>query len=215
MNFQSGFKLLLASAVAVGCASPVDAQSVVTELTGDIQSFHGGWTGNSAEIGQSVTLDFVYDASTVTASINGTLYSLSAPITSAEIVAGILGSGINLEWDGPGTGTVVDSVDLSSSDRSASAFTSVDAPTPGFTGDIYGFIFQSNGSSTGLDLSRDVYSHGRLDRKDSGTVDLSNVRVGQVQAPEIDPTSALSALTLLLGSLAVVRGRKSVRLQSA
>lgn len=31
---------------------------------------------------------------------------------------------------------------------------------------------------------------------------------GTVSAPEIDPTSAISALTLLLGSLAVLRGRK-------
>jgi hypothetical protein len=29
-------------------------------------------------------------------------------------------------------------------------------------------------------------------------------------APEIDPASALSALTLLLGSLAVLRGRRAV-----
>ena len=34
-------------------------------------------------------------------------------------------------------------------------------------------------------------------------------QVGSVSAPEIDPTSAVSALTLLLGSLAVLRGRKS------
>jgi hypothetical protein len=30
-----------------------------------------------------------------------------------------------------------------------------------------------------------------------------------VRAPEIDPASALSGLTLLLGSLAVVRGRRA------
>ncbi|MHB8721731.1 MAG: hypothetical protein ACYDAH_10085 [Steroidobacteraceae bacterium] len=215
MNFQSGLKLLLASAVAACCVSPAGAQSVVTELTGNIQSFHGGWTGPSSEIGQSVTLDFAYDASTATSSVNGTLYSLSAPITSAEIVAGILGSGINLEPDGAGHGTAVDSVDLQSGAVSASAFTSVHAPSPGFTGDVYGFSFHSNGPSSDLDLIRDVYSHGHLDRKDSGTADLSHVVVGQVQAPEIDPASALSGLTLLIGGLAVVRGRKSVGLQSA
>jgi hypothetical protein len=32
---------------------------------------------------------------------------------------------------------------------------------------------------------------------------------GPVAAPEIDPASAMSALTLLAGGLAVVRGRKS------
>jgi hypothetical protein len=30
-----------------------------------------------------------------------------------------------------------------------------------------------------------------------------------VRAPEIDPASALSGLTLLLGSLAIVRGRRA------
>jgi hypothetical protein len=32
---------------------------------------------------------------------------------------------------------------------------------------------------------------------------------GPVAAPEIDPASAVSALTLLMGGLAVVRGRKT------
>jgi hypothetical protein len=39
--------------------------------------------------------------------------------------------------------------------------------------------------------------------------DVAVQQVGTVSAPEIDPTSAVSALTLLLGSLAVLRGRKS------
>ena len=67
-----------------------------------------------------------------------------------------------------------------------------------------------------LDLIKDVYNNGKLDTRDSGSWSLSNIGIGQaVAAPEIDPTSALSALTLLAGGLAVVRGRKFAKIQSA
>jgi hypothetical protein len=214
MNLQSGFKLLLATAVAACCALPANAQLVVTEVTGDVQSFHGGWN-NSSDIGKPVTFDFVYDSSAETTTLTSTFYTLSVPITSAGIVGGVFGSGINLEPDGPGKGKIVDTINLNTDAVTLDAFTSVKAPTPGFTGDVYGFSLDANGTGTTVDLIRDVYSHGQLDRKDSGTVDLSNISVAEVQAPEIDPTSAISALTLLIGGLAVIRGRKLVVLRSA
>ena len=161
MNLQSGFKLFLAAAVAVCCASPADAKPVVTQVTGDVQSFSGGWVGNGSEIGKPVTVDYAYDSSAVKSSISNGFDVQTAPITSADIVGGIFGAGIT------------------------------------------------------FDLTRDAYSNGLLDRDDSGTVALSNVSVAQVKAPEIDPTSAISALTLLMGGLAVIRGRKLVQLQSA
>lgn len=214
MNLQNGLKLLLASAVAACCVLPANAQSVVTELTLNVQSFDGGWKGNAAAIGQPVTFDVTYDYSTLTSSTKGNWEILSAPITSAELVGGIFGSGINLEADGPGTGNITDKLNLKTGTQMLTADTSIHAPSPGFTGDVYGFTLVSNGTTTDVDLVRDVYSHGHLDRDDSGAVDLSNA-VGQVQAPEIDPSSAVSALTLLLGGLAVIRGRKLVKLRSA
>jgi hypothetical protein len=47
------------------------------------------------------------------------------------------------------------------------------------------------------------------------TVTVSNSSVGvwsAAEAPEIDPASAVGGLTLLLGGVAVLRGRRSVRL---
>jgi opacity protein-like surface antigen len=217
MNLQSGLKLLLASAVAVCCALPADAQSVVTEVVGNVQSFHGGWTGNGSQIGQPITFDFAYDASMITTKDTNTTETASAPITSADIVGGIFGTGINLERDGSGTGKITDKINFNTGVITIDAQTSTHAPSAGFTGDVYGFNLDFNGTTTSVDLTRDVYSHGHLDRDDSGTVDLGNVSIGQgqVQAPEIDPTSALSALTLLMGGLAVIRGRQSIKLQSA
>lgn len=214
MNLQCGLKLLLASAVAVCGAATANAQSVVTEIVGDVQSFHGGWTGNSSQIGQTVTFDFAYDASTITTTDTNTKETDSAPITYATLVGGVFGTGINLEQGGSGAGKITDTIDFNSGIITTAAQTSIHAPSPGFSGDVYGFSLDSNGTTTSVDLTRDVYSHGKLDRDESGTVDLGNVSVGQVQAPEIDPTSALSALTLLVGGLAVVRGRQTVKIQS-
>jgi hypothetical protein len=93
MNLQNGFKLLLAAAVAVCWVLPADAQSVTTEVTGDIQSFQGGWVGNGSEIGKSVTLDFAYDSGALTSTLTNTLYIQSAALTSARIVGGVFGAG--------------------------------------------------------------------------------------------------------------------------
>src|ERR1700736_429663 len=100
MKLQSAFKLLLASSVAACCVAPAYAQMVDTELTGTISSLQGGGWSNS-DFGQPVTLDFSYDAATLSNSFNNGILFLSAPITSASIVGGF-GSGINLESSGPG-----------------------------------------------------------------------------------------------------------------
>jgi hypothetical protein len=215
MKFQSGIKVLLASAAAACCIAPAGAQSIVTEISGDIQSFQGGWTGGSSQIGQPVVFDFSYDLGALTNTTDNGFSIESVPITSAGIVGGILGTGIDLEQGGPGTGSLTYTLDLTTNALTLAAGTSTQAPYAGFTGAVYGFSLDSVGTDLTLDLIRDVYSHGSLDRQDSGTVALTNLSVGQVQAPEIDPASALSGLTLLIGSLAVVRGRKSALLQPA
>jgi hypothetical protein len=77
----------------------------------------------------------------------------------------------------------------------------------------------SNGQSShgGWVSEASEHAPGRLDRDDSGKLDRDDsVKVvSSVKAPEMDPTSAISALTLLVGGLAVIRGRKSVELRSA
>jgi hypothetical protein len=213
MNIQNSIKLLLVSAAVVCCAFPAEAESVTLEATGSVQSFHGGWTGGSSEIGRPVTVDFSYDSSAQTSSFSNGFLIVSAPITSASIVSGVLGTGINLESDGPGTGTIADKINLATGAASSAVVTSAHAPGRDFTGDVFGMSFFSNGISSTIELIRNAFSDGRFDRSDSGSIRLSNVHVG-VQAPEIDPASMLSALTLLAGGLAVVRGRKLVKVQA-
>jgi len=90
MKLQSAFKLLLASSVAACCVVPAYAQIVDTELSGTISSLQGGGWSNS-DFGQSVTLDFAYDAAAQTSSFNNGIFILSAPITSASFVGGGFG----------------------------------------------------------------------------------------------------------------------------
>lgn len=210
MTWHNYLKLLLVSAAAACSVATAGAQTVIIEATGNVQSFQGGgWGGNSSDIGQSVTVDFAYDSSALTNSLNNGVFTESAPITSASIVNGILGSGINLEARGPGTGTFAAEANLNDNTASVRADTSVSAPSSHFTGDVFGLRFFTNGVNTTLALIENAYSNGVREGRESGTAFLSNVNVTQgTQAPEIDPTSAMSALTLLLGGLAVIRGRQ-------
>jgi hypothetical protein len=214
MDLQIALKCLLASSVAACCIASANAQTVEGELTGTVSSLQGkGWGINP--IGQSVTLDFAYDSSQQSSSLKNGIYTLSAPISSASIVGG-WGAGINLEPNGAGTGTIADYIDTNTNAASASIVTSIKAPSRGFTGDLYGLSYFTDGVNTTLELVRDDFKNGRLDRKDSGQEFLSNVSLGTpTQAPEMDPASGLSALTLLVGGLAVMRGKKFAKATAA
>jgi hypothetical protein len=213
MNLQIALKLLLASSVATCCIASANAQTVDGEFTGTVSSLQGNGWGNP--IGQAVTLDFAYDASQQSSSLNNGIYTLSAPISSASIVGG-WGAGINLESNGPGTGTIADVIDTNTGGATASIVTSAKAPSHGFTGDVFGLSFFTDGVNTTLEVVRNAFENGRLDVRDSGQAFLSNVSLGTGnQAPEIDPASGLSALTLLLGGLAVIRAKKFAKVPTA
>ena len=214
MDLQIALKCLLASSVAACCIASANAQTVEGELTGTVSSLQGKCWGINP-IGQSVTLDFAYDSSQQSSSLKNGIYTLSAPISSASIVGG-WGAGINLEPNGAGTGTIADYIDTNTNAASASIVTSIKAPSRGFTGDLYGLSYFTDGVNTTLELVRDDFKNGRLDRKDSGQEFLSNVSLGTpTQAPEMDPASGLSALTLLVGGLAVMRGKKFAKATAA
>jgi hypothetical protein len=218
MTFQDSIKVLLVSAAAVCCVRPASAQEVIIEASGTVDSFHGGF-GNISDLGQLVTLDFSYDSSLLALMITPTDFILSAPMSLASIVSGVYGSGINLEANGHGSGSVTDTTSLIDSSITSTAWTSIDPPTPTFTGDVFGFSLFQNAAGSTLDLFRNVYNEGSLNLRDSGSVSLSNISVVRdvvrVQAPEIDGSSAASALTLLLGGLAVVRGRHKPKMLAA
>ena len=212
MNRQNSLKLLLVTAVAACCAATANAQSVITELTGTVEGAHGGWHVGGL-LGQPVTIDFAYDASALSTSTQNNLLIESAPITSASIVGGAFGSGINLESDGPNSGDLVLKIDAVNNSVSLTAKTPTHAPNRDFTGSVFGFSFLAtagnNGITEALNIVKNVFLDGVRDARESGTAIVGNIAVGTgVQAPEIDPASAISALTLLMGSLAVMGGRK-------
>ena len=216
MNLQLALKLLLASSVAACCVATAQAQIIDGEITATISSLQGsGW--GSGIIGQSVTLDLAYDSSQQTQSFNNGIFILSSPITSASIVGGPFGNGTNLEPNGPGSGAIDQDVNTITSAETTTIVTSAKSPSGGFTGDVFGMSFFTDGVDTTLDVVRDAYAEGKPDRLDSGEVILSNVSPvqGTAQAPEIDPASTLSALTLLIGGLAVIRGKKFAKAPAA
>jgi hypothetical protein len=153
----------------------------------------------------------------LTSLLTPTDYIVSAPITSASIVSGVYGSGINLERSG--SGSIVDDVSLVDGSVTSSAWTSIDPPSLSYTGQVFGFSLLQNAAGNTLDLIRDVYNKGVLDVRDSGSVSLGNITVGDgvapASAPEMDPSSAASALALLLGGLAVLRGRHKPKMLTA
>jgi hypothetical protein len=209
MNLQFAVKLILAGSVAACCVATAEAQTIDGQFTATISSLQGsGW--GSGNIGQPVTLDFAYDSSQQTSWLNNGIYSLSAPITSASIVGGPFGNGINLEPNGPSSGTVAEDLNIITYAQTTTIVTSANSPSGGFTGDVFGMSYSTNGVATSLDVVRDAFVKGQPDQPDSGEVILSNVNLvqGVVQAPEIDPASALGALSLLVGGLAVIRGKK-------
>jgi hypothetical protein len=216
MNLQLALRTILASSVAACCVATAQAQTIDGEITATISSLQGsGW--GSGNIGQSVTLDVAYNSSQQTSSFNNGIFSLSWPVTSASIVGGPFGNGINLEPNGPGSGTFAEDVDTNTNAETTTIVTSAKSPSRGFTGDVFGMSYSTDGVDTTLDVVRDAFVKGKPDRRDSGEVILSNVSLvqGGVQAPEIDPASTLSALTLLIGGLAVIRGKKFVKAPAA
>ena len=215
MNLQLALRTILASSLAACCVATAQAQIIDGEITATISSLQGsGW--GSGNIGQSVILDVAYDSGQETISFSNGIFSTSFPLTSASIVGGPFGNGTNLEPNGPGSGTLAEDADLITGTGTRTIVTSANSPSGGFTGDVFGMSYLTDGVNTSLDVVRDDFVEGKPDRLDSGEVNFSNVSlVGSVQAPEIDPASTLSALTLLIGGLAVIRGRKFAKAPAA
>jgi|ERR1700722_2208931 hypothetical protein len=219
MNLQSGLKLLAISVAAICWVGQANAQMVTLEASGTVDSLQGGgWGafGGNSNLGQAVTLDFSYDSSAITESLSNNFLIESASLTSASM-SGAFGSGINLESNGKGS--ITDQFNLSDGTFTSTSTTSGKAPSKGFSGEVFGFSFFTDGVNNTLDVVRNAFTNGMRDARDSGTAVFSNVSIGQAvgggQAPEIDPASALSALTLLAGGLAVIRGRKLATAQKA
>lgn len=210
MRAKGVFKLMLATSIVTCCASAAMADAVDTEFVGTVYSFRGnGW--NQADIGGSVTLDLQYDDSALTQSYNNGVLSFSAPVSSASLLDGVLGS-INLEPNGAGRGSLVEKFDLVNNTQSFSAKTTGKAPDRHFTGSVFSVSFLVDNISSSFEVIRSAFVDGKPDRADSGAVLFSNVTsTSGVSAPEIDPASAAGAFALLFGSLAILRSRKTAK----
>jgi hypothetical protein len=215
MNLQNSLKTILVLALAACSAAPTYADSILTEVSASGASFSGGWAGPA---GGSLTFDFAYNdtlwGSGCDPTPNCTIYSSFVPLTYALTTDGFLGSGVNLSPGGSNSGSNVVSFDTSNFMATQTISTPGVAPSGNYTGDAFGFSLVSTSDSSGngstlLDVIKNVFSDGVLDTQQSGTAVFSNVNIGaSMVAPEMDPGSAATALVLLLGSLAVVGGRK-------
>jgi hypothetical protein len=77
-------------------------------------------------------------------------------------------------------------------------------------------IANGGGNSQGQNIQNDINKiitviDNRIDNQCGGNSFRSCARGGPVAAPEIDPAQAVSALMLLAGSVAVLRGRRKAK----
>src|SRR5271165_4788845 len=89
-----------------------------------------------------------------------------------------------------------------------SAYDTIDQKITTKVGDVYQLSFYYGGSSGNDAYFSDVSTNGKTGGGGNGADILAYANPVAQSAPEIDPASALSALTLLAGGLLVLRGRK-------
>jgi hypothetical protein len=236
MNTQRVVGILSAAIILLLSAAPGQAQFVTYQVSGTISEADNTALMpsalSSALAGGTLVVDFTVNTATaalvnapgdnfymnpivsVSASVGSGFAAIGNDISQVEISADYLASGTSsyqtqfnafATSNTPSTGiasgfglvtatsapqpqSIYPNASLSNAPLSASLATDTDSL-------VLGFVSYSDGDFQSVgDIS--VFS------------DVAVQQVGSVSAPEIDPTSAVSALTLLLGSLAVLRGRK-------
>jgi hypothetical protein len=129
--------------------------------------------------------------------------SVLSAVSSSE--GSFLTTGGNSTFFIPGTNDNVDGVVSATADTILSAVPGVNG-----SGELAVFTFDAVGKGTSIiGIHNETLLDSNLnviaDTTTSGSVTVTS---GTVRVPEIDPASAMSALTLLLGGLIVVRGRR-------
>jgi hypothetical protein len=209
---------LVATIAAIGLQAPAQAQTdydvtINTSSlagTGSTLTFDflagGGTQSNSVTISDFSTDGTLVSGGADSGSVSGSLPG-TATLTNAsffnELQQGItLGSTISFQLamtaNAPSSGSLPDTFSLFLLDPTAStSLTNTSDPT----GSNSLMIVQVDGSTTGV---LGVFSGSSPDLPVTGTA------VGGVTtAPEIDASTALSALTLLIGGFAALRGRRN------
>jgi hypothetical protein len=190
---------------------------------------------SAAAVGGTLSLDFTVDTSTIGNPSGPGAATFFSPLVSAQASIGSGSFGLSLDNNQIGIasdqslgGAYLTQYSVSSSGNVAANFTGTTSTFSLLTAafgaaplNLYGDTSLSNAPLNASDanlldlfqVSTSSYVDGIL-QSTSDVLVTSNVAVTSVtQAPEINPASAGSALTLLLGSLAVLRGRRALKIE--
>lgn len=185
---------LLALGLAASMAANAQSETLfytgnnLTDITAD------GPLGVSGNISGYITLDAPLAGSLSSVFVTPSSFSFSGGLSSA------LGSSEFFAFSTNAIGTITDwEFGLSGTNGSNPAVT----------------VSEGSLSSSGIGFdvtSLDYIGQDGIEHQPSGSVSTPGTwTVATVAAPEIDPTSAVSGLMLLLGGVAVLRGRTKVR----
>lgn len=237
MISKRGIGILSAALLTALSAAPGHAAQVTYAAFGIISEADGvTFPGalSTAAIGEKLTVDFTVDTSAP-----GSPYAPGANLFPSAVVAADASIGLGAVSLGVDTSEIV----VAHNSESGGIYTTgwlLDSSgnTAGFTGTTSEFLLLTSAdSATPLNLYKNAslsnaplqpgnansadelvlqfttYSDG-VYQSQSEIVVGDDVSISRVKAPEIDPASATSALTLLLGSLAVLCGRRGVKVSA-
>ncbi|MHB8726454.1 MAG: hypothetical protein ACYC9Z_13970 [Casimicrobiaceae bacterium] len=239
MMTKRGIGILSAAILAALSAAPSQADFVTYTASGIITQADNG-SGllpgalSSASIGSNVTVDFTIDTTAPGSSYapGANLFQPAVVSVDASIGSGTVGIGVDSNYV-----AVANNTPGGDGNYYTEWLLNTSSNTAGLTGTASGFqLITAAGGPTPLNLYNDAsLSNAPLQPGDANAGDelvlqfatFSNgtyqaqsdivvgngVSVTSLQAPEIDAGSAGSALTLLLGSLAVLCGRRGVKLR--
>ncbi|MGC2029587.1 MAG: hypothetical protein WA642_06185 [Steroidobacteraceae bacterium] len=234
MISKRGIGILSAALLTALSAAPGHAAYVTYAASGTITEADGmTYPGAlaAAATGEKLTVDFTVDTSTP-----GSAYAPGANLFPSAVVAADASIGLGTVGLGVDTNEIVVAHNSDSSGVYTTAWLlDSSGNTAGLTGTTSEFLLLTSAdSSTPLNLYKNAslsnaplqpgkansadelvlqfttYSDG-VYQSQSELVVGDDVSISRVRAPEIDPASATSALTLLLGSLAVLCGRRGVK----
>lgn len=237
MVSKRGIGILSAALLTALPAAPGHAAYVTYAASGIITQADGGQLPgilSSAAIGEKLTVDFTVDTSAP-----GSPYAPGANLFPSAVVAADASIGFGTIGLGVDTNEIV----VAHNSESGGVFTTgwlLDSSgnTAGLTGTTSEFLLLTSAdSSTPLNiyknasLSNAPLQPGKANSADELVLQFTTytdgvyqsqselvvgdvVSISRVKAPEIDPASATSALTLLLGSLAVLCGRRGIKVSA-
>jgi hypothetical protein len=230
--------ILTAAIVCALSATPGRAEFVTYSASGTITEADNAAQLPAAlsagSVGNNLSVDFTVDTSAPgTAYAAGQYYLSSVVSANASIGSGPVGIGVD-------SSQIAVASDYSSGGAYYSEWllTSSSNVPSNFTGTASGFqLLTAAAGSTPLNLYNDTsLSNAPLQPADANALDslliqyatfvngvvqstsdlvvASDVAIKRVEAPELDATSAAGALTLLVGGLVVICGRRPIKVQA-